>query len=132
MREGRQMSQTDPLQARIELMEQSNRRLKWLTAVLGVGCAAALALSVYVTAFRSSPASSSLKVKSLAAENIVLIDPQGKPLAVLGEDDSWPWAQYKKWDAVKCAPEVRPVGAAPIVSSTGLSGRPAAVGFRRA
>jgi hypothetical protein len=33
---------------------------------------------------------------------------------------------------MKCAPEVRPVGAAPIVSPTGFSGRPAAVGFRRA
>ena len=102
------MSQTDPLQARIERLEQSNRRLKWLTAILGVGCAAALALSVYITAFRPGPTSSSrvgdragaaepdLTVKSLAVEKLVLIDPQGKPLVVLGEDDSWPWAQYKR------------------------------------
>jgi hypothetical protein len=92
------MSQADPVLARLDKLEQSNRRLQWLTAVLGIGCAAALALSVYVTAFRSGPGSpgGSPAQKSLAVEKLVLVNAQGKPVAVLGEDDSWPWAQYKQ------------------------------------
>jgi hypothetical protein len=101
------MSQTDSLVARLDLLEQSNRRLKWLVALLGACCVAALALSVYVMVFRSSPGSSGggglrgaaepdLKVKSLAVEKLVLLDPEGKPVAILGEDDSWPWGQYRR------------------------------------
>jgi hypothetical protein len=100
------MSHTDPLQARIEQLERSYRWLKWLAAGLGVGCAGALALAVYATAFGAAPTGRAgsragsegpaLKVRSLEAEKVVLTDRQGKVLAVLGQDDSWPWAQYQR------------------------------------